>query len=318
MTEPRRDVSWIFVGPDGLRAGWSLFLYATVVVLLYFAAIFLFGPWLGPDAAGELSPVHGLIGESLLFVIVVAATLVMARIEGRRWLAYGFRGHARGVRFVSGLFWGFAAISALVLALRQLGHLTLERSALSAGAAAKDAALWGVMFLLTGFTEEAGFRGYPQFTLTRGIGFWWGAFLVAALFGVAHGYNPGESPVGLFSVAAVALVFCLSLWYTGSLWWAVGFHAAWDWGESCVYGTADSGMAAQGHLLTAHPVGPVVWSGGSTGPEGSLLILPLLALIAAAMFLWWGRRGGSAFAGCGWKGGAGLASGAPEAAGHES
>jgi uncharacterized protein len=34
------------------------------------------------------------------------------------------------------------------------------------------------------------------------------------------------------SVVGFGLLFCLSLRRTGSLWWAVGFHAAWDWGQT--------------------------------------------------------------------------------------
>ncbi len=301
MTDQPRGLHWIFQGPNGLRAGWSLVLYLSILVVLYLAASFLFSAWLGPEPSGALPPLRGLTGESALFLIVLFATLVMSRIERRPLLAAGFRGRARAIRLISGLLWGFAAISALVFALSKLGYLALRHSSLSGSAAFKDAALWAAMFLLTGFAEEAAFRGYPQFTLTRGLGFWWGALLIAALFGFTHGYNPGESPIGLVSVVAISLLFCLSLWYTGSLWWAVGFHASWDWGQSYFYGTADSGMVVQGHLLSAHPVGPLLWSGGSTGPEGSLLIIPLLLILAAVMFLWWGRRCLSPFAGAAWR-----------------
>lgn len=88
-------------------------------------------------------------------------------------------------------------------------------------------------------------------------------------------------------------VHCSSLrsfWYTKSLWWAVGAHAGWDWGQSYFYGTADSGLIAQGHFLNSRPVGNTLWSGGTTGPEGSVLVVPLLVLIAVGMWLWWGVR----------------------------
>ena len=150
-------------------------------------------------------------------------------------------------------------------------------------------------FIFTGIFEESLLRGYLQYTLTRGIGFWWTAIILSTTFGAMHGSNPGESPVGLFSAAAIGLVFCLSLWYTGSLWWAIGFHAAWDWGETYFYGTSDSGMIAQGHFFSEHPTGTLLWTGGATGPEGSLLIVPLILLMALLMWLWWSRRVESPF-----------------------
>jgi uncharacterized protein len=298
---PPRDLRWIFLGPQGLRAGWGIFLSAGIFATLFLFSSSLFTAWLGPRPAGPLPPGRGLLGEAMLFCLVLVVTLLMSIVERRPLFSYGYQGRSRAVRLVSGIFWGMVAISALVLVLWRLGFLLLQRTPLTVVPALKAAALWGLMFFLTGFVEESMFRGYAQFTLIRGVGFWWGALLFALLFCVTHGYNPGESPVGLISVGGVSLIFCLSLWYTGSLWWAVGFHSAWDWGQSYFYGTADSGMIASGHLFRAHPVGSVLWSGGPTGPEGSLLVLPLLLVIATLMVFWWGRRVRSPFSGAAWR-----------------
>jgi len=301
---PQRGLRWMFVGQSGIRAGWSVLLFVLVLVaigfLLQTAVHFLLHPKALPrDAA--LPPRLGMIAEGLQVFCVFVATAVMALIEKRPVLYYGYQGTARAARFLFGLVWGFVAISALVFTLWKAGLLGFDGLLLHGPAAWTYAAEWGAMFLLVGLFEESLLRGYLQFTLTRGIGFWWGALLLSFLFGFAHGSNPGESPVGLFAAGAIGLVFCLSLWYTGSLYWAVGFHAAWDWGESYFYGTSDSGMVAQGHLLGEHPAGKLLWSGGATGPEGSLLVIPLILVIALAMWLWWGRRVVSPFADSGWR-----------------
>ena len=55
-------------------------------------------------------------------------------------------------------------------------------------------------------------------------------------------FHSGENPVGLFRVFLVGVVFTLALWRTGSLWWAIGFHMAWDWAQSFLYGVPDSGV----------------------------------------------------------------------------
>lgn len=292
---------WVFVGPDGLRAGWSLLVFAAICAILIFLGGFLFRPFVHFGRDGGISPTTGILLELSQLVPVVVATWIMAMLEGRPVLSYGYQGRARVLRFISGMVWGFVAISAVVLVLRQLGYLSLDGRTLGGAAALKYAVLWGAVFLCVGFCEESMFRGYAQYTITRGIGFWWGALLFAVLFGSLHRSNPGESPIGLFSAGGIGLVFCLSLWYTGSLWWAVGFHAAWDWGQSYFFGTADSGMIAQGHLYGEHPVGKILWSGGTTGPEGSVIVIPLLVLIALLMVLWWGKRGEKPFRGMGWR-----------------
>lgn len=283
-------------------------LIAAAAVLVFFGLWFVFTyvlsillfPLLRGASTTTLHPVSGVFIEISQLLPVVGATFLLSRFDRRPLLAYGFQGRARAVRFLSGLACGFVALSALVLCLWQLGYLAFDGFALAAVPALRDAALWAVVFLLGALFEESFLRGYPQFTLTRGLGFWWSALLLSTVFAFGHSINGGESLLGLVAVASVALVFSLSLWYTGSLWWAVGFHAAWDWGQSYFYGTADSGLSSTGHLLRSHPAGSILLSGGATGPEGSVLIFPLLGFIALFMVFWWGRRIRSPFAGAAW------------------
>jgi uncharacterized protein len=285
---------WAFFGKDGLRAGWSALLFIVIVVglgriLTVVVRAFTHGHHPNPNA--PVSPVKALIAEAVSMLLVLAASWIMARIERRRLAVYGYAGRARLMRFLSGCVWGFVALSALVAVLWETHLLAFDAGSLHGLAVWKYGAAWLLVFIFTGIFEESLLRGYLQYTLTRGIGFWWGALLMSILFGAIHGSNKGESPVGLFAAGAVGLVFCISLWYTGSLWWAIGFHASWDWAQTFFYGTPDSGMIARGHLLSEHPTGPLLWSGGPTGPEGSLYILPLLLIMALAMWLWWRGRG---------------------------
>lgn len=296
-----RGLHWVFVGKSGIRAGWGILLFIVIFAAALFGASFLLRHYLEHRAHGAMTPSAGLVAEGVQLACVVIATGILALIERKSLLAYGYQGKARATRFFSGLVWGFVAITVLVLSLWQLGWLAFDGRSLAGAAIWSYAGKWAVMFLMVAIFEESLLRGYLQYTMTRGVGFWWGALLFSFLFGFAHTTNAGESPIGLFSAGAVGLVFCLSIWYTGSLWWAVGFHAAWDWGESYFYGTSDSGVLVKGHLFSEHPVGKILWSGGKTGPEGSLLIVPLLAIIAILMWLWWGRRGESPFKGQGWR-----------------
>ena len=115
------------------------------------------------------------------------------------------------------------------------------------------------------------------------MGFWWSAILLSALFGLAHASNPGESKPGLLSVVCFALLFCLFLRRTGNLWWAVGFHAGWDWGQTFFYGVADSGLAPYHNLFNSSFHGPVWLTGGSVGPEASVFT-PVVLLVVAILF----------------------------------
>lgn len=298
----KHGLGWILAGKNGIRAGWGILLFIVIFVAVAFGLSVLLRHFFEHRMhGGAMTPSAGLVAEGVQLVCVVIATGILALIERKSLLAYGYQGKARATRFISGLVWGFVAITVLVLSLWQLEFLAFDGRSLAGAATWSYAFKWAVMFLLVGIFEESLLRGYLQYTMTRGVGFWWGALVFSFLYGFAHSTNPGESPVGLFSAGAVGLVFCLSIWYTGSLWWAVGFHAAWDWGESYFFGTSDSGLTVKGHLFSEHPVGKILWSGGKTGPEGSLLILPLLAIVAILMWLWWRRRGESPFQGQAWR-----------------
>lgn len=115
--------------------------------------------------------------------------------------------------------------------------------------------------------------------------FWQAAWATSTAFGYFHTNNGGEDAIGIFTASLVGFVFCVSVRLTGSAWWAIGCHTAWDWAETYFYGTADSGFAPQHHLLTTTPAGDTLFSGGSDGPEGSLLVIPVLLLLTIFLLI---------------------------------
>jgi uncharacterized protein len=226
-------------------------------------------------------------GDLVSLLIVLLASWVMSRIEKRRIADCGlpWRMALRG-EFWQGIGIGFAAISVLLAVMRMLGVFSFGTIGLHGLEPFEYAALWGVAFLLVGLFEEFFFRGYLLFTLTTGITFWPSAVLLSALFGFIHHGNRGEQWVGALEAGGTSLLFCLILRRTGNLWIPIGFHAAWDWGESYFYGVPDSGYAAKGHLFNPTFTGPEWLTGRSAGPEGSWLSIALLVILWIIFSLW--------------------------------
>jgi membrane protease YdiL (CAAX protease family) len=276
------------MGPQGIRAGWSALLFAAIYWILNTAVTRILGDFVSMDATGSIPLSLGLLQEFCQVIVVATATLAMARIESRPLLSYGYTDDHRLTRLLSGVLSGFLCLSVLVAILWRAHLLVFDGLNLSGHLALAYALAWGLIFLLVGFFEESLLRGYLQYTLTRGMSFWWAALLLSAVFALGHVGNGGESFLGILEVGTAGLVGCLSLWYTKSLWWAVGFHAGWDWAQSYFYGTPDSGLVIQNHLLASHASGNPLWSGGTTGPEGSVATLPLFIAVGVAMWLWWG------------------------------
>ena len=265
----------LFFGSDGLRPGWGLAIYA---LLFFFLQRFGAGlAWSVELGRGGLWST--LLEELASFIAAVVPAIVLSGIERRRWSVYGLPAkQALGARFWSGTVWGFAAISLLMVSLYGLHCFSFGHLAVHGARLVRFAAFWAGLFLLVGLFEEFLLRGYTQFTLGRGIGFWPAAIALSAAFGLIHLRNGGEQWPGLLAAACIGLFFCLTLRRTGNLWFAVGFHAAWDWGESFFYSVPDSGMLSPGHLLRSSLRGPDWLSGGTVGPEGSVLCFVVIGL----------------------------------------
>jgi uncharacterized protein len=329
----------VFVGPQGLRAGWSILLFYLIYYTLRIVidTVFFTAGLVGDTIDGSASSV--LIAELIPLLSLVGAAAAMALLEGRRLLSYNLSGPHRARHFLIGAALGFAALSLLVAELALGGWLRFAPSLLHGAQSLRLAVLWGCAFLVVAAVEEGLFRCYALFTVARGINFWWaltaqavvcayallhprslgswGVYLAALLglfpclilhqklaarsafwqaawvtstvFGLYHTLNGGENWIGVFAAAAIGFVFCLSVRFTGSAFWALGFHAAWDWAETFFYGTADSGLEGKGHLLSAVPQGKPLLSGGGDGPEGSLLVFGVILLLFLFVIVVYGR-----------------------------
>ena len=268
----------VFVGHDGLRPGWRLLVYFSLVAVLFLVSQVILG---GLRSLGLL---RLMFLDKLLFVFAATIPAIfLARMEQRPFCAYGLapQGFLRK-NFLLGALWGIAAVSLLIFLLRLAGSYEFGPIVLGARRLAKFAVFWSAFFLLVALSEEFLLRGYSLFTLTEAMGFWPAAVLLSAIFGAIHTGNEGESGMGIFGAALIGFFFCLTVRRTGNLWFAVGFHASWDWGESYLYSVPDSGSLAPGHLLHSSLHGSPWITGGTVGPEGSVLLFVVMAMVWVA------------------------------------
>jgi len=280
----------IFVGPNGLRAGWRLLIFVVLVVAFV-------GSWLlirnggvqgfqeARRHAAEIvhTPLRVGGSEAMAFLLLCVATLIMGRIEQRKFQEYGLPlRRALGKEFWIGWLCGFAAISGTLVVMFLLRGFRITGLALHGTAILTSVLAWGIAFLMVGLCEEFLCRGYIQYTLTSGIGFWPAAFVMSGVFALGHAFNANETRIGVASVVGFGLLLCFFLRRTGSLWCAVGFHAAYDFGQT-FYGVPDSGMAPYHNVLQSTLAGPRWLTGGIVGPEASVLT-PLALLLVALIF----------------------------------
>ena len=277
----------VFAGPQGIRSGWR---FAIFVVLLFgFSKLFF---WLltvlfhFQEHAGWF-PTDFLLDGGLNFGAALLAAWIMSKLERRPFIEYGLpRQGMFGKHFWQGAVWGFTASLLMIILLRLLGAASFESLALHGQALVKFGLLWAAAFLLLGFAEEFAYRGYSQTTLTDGIGFWPAAVVLSAIFGGVHYFfKPMENWMDGLSVGLFGLFWCFTLSRTGTLWFAIGFHATSDYADMVLFAqpnTGNNGQSLTGHLLNVSYHGPEWLTGGPRGTEASSLEFVILLLLFVA------------------------------------
>jgi uncharacterized protein len=289
----------IFIGPRGLRAGWKILLFILFSVIVGVMTIPFARMIPKSGVKGMMLPTSSLYGEFLGMLTVLIPTGILAKlIDHKPW---GYFGMPLNKAFRSN-FWVGSAVGLGALALQlEIMHLCgwfdFGTVQLHGPEILKYGSIWLVMFVFVGFTEEGLLRGYVQRVTTDGLSmlpngwsFWTSALIFSIVFGALHISNPGETAFGIFMVFVDGMVMCFSLWRTGDLWFAIGNHALWDWGQTFLFGTPNSGTHGFGALMHPSFHGPTLLAGGSDGPEGSILVLLSEALMALAVALIYRKR----------------------------
>ena len=266
-----------------LRAVWRLLIFLSIVVMLIYASNITVRRLLpGADKTTLF-----LVREVMDFLIFLFASWIMGRVEGRTIGQYGLPGRQMfRLHFWQGALLGFASITCLLAVMHAVGVFSFGGFALHGADIWKWAIIWGLVFVLVALREEFRARGYGLFTLSSIVGFWPASILSAAFFGYSHHGNSGEDWIGLFNAGIFGLLACFLLRRTGDLWMPIGFHMAFDWGETYFYGVPDSGQVTPGHLLNSNTSGLPWLSGGTVGPEGSVLCTLLIVVVWLICAAW--------------------------------
>lgn len=243
--------------------------------------------WLHPAVAGLLGVQPGLtpgfiaLEELEMGFVALICTALLGSLERRRPDSYGlplrcalrqptWEGVACGVAIA-----GFVAVGMLVL-----GGMKIHGVAAGSTTLLYSAAAWLFANVCIGLAEEFWFRSYLLQTLWRGVGFWPAAGIIAVIFTAEHYFfKQGENIWDVLTLMSLSLLLCYSVLRTGTLWFAVGFHVAFDYMQLFVIGTPNGSRVPVGHLLEVTFQGPAWITGGALGTEASFLMYPAIALL---------------------------------------
>jgi membrane protease YdiL (CAAX protease family) len=275
-----------------LRPAWRAILFLIAVVLAIALIGFVVNMVVGPPPPGPL-PLDAFdlsLAEGVNLAAALIVTGLFGWAEGRRVDSYGLPfAQIFDAPTLEGIAVGIAQTAVVATAMLSFGAMHVQGLALGGSALLLSALAWLGVALLVGLSEEFLLRGYFFQTLWKAFGFWPAAVVTAVLFaGIHFLLKPGENATDLGELALFSLLCCYAVRRTGTLWFAVGLHAAYDFMQFFVIGTPNGGQVPAGRLLDATFAGPAWLTGGRLGTEASLLSYPLDLL--AFVYLRWRWR----------------------------
>ncbi|HEU4333287.1 MAG TPA: CPBP family intramembrane glutamic endopeptidase [Candidatus Eisenbacteria bacterium] len=309
MTEPEplhdagaRGPSRLFLNRERrLRSGWRLLLFfaalALVVPLVTALATTAFRaagvPFEPREASGQPGAIVPLL---VLFLAALVATLAVAAIflrafEGRPLATLGapLGGGAWRSAWKSaglGIAVGSAPALLVVGAGLALGFATTE--AVFAGGASRAGAIAAaaLAMLFVSVWEEVLWRGYALQQIAQGAGKWIAAIATSAIWALGHLGNDGANASGLVETGLSGVLLAWIVMRTGSIWFAFGYHVAWNVVSAVVLGLTTSGHDLSATILRTRLHGPDFLTGGDYGFEGSVVTgaLDLTFLAIALLF----------------------------------
>lgn len=221
--------------------------------------------------------------ETISFVAAIAASLIVCWLQRRRLREFGFALNNAGRQILWGSFWGLVAPTALIGMIAAFGGFSFGTLAMSGQRLAVYTIGWLVAFFGVGLGEEATFRASGQITLSESIGPWPAVIALSTIFAALHYFfKPGETLADAFSVGLLGLFMAFTVIRSGSIWYAVGFHALFDYAAMFLYGAPNSGNNGQPvatKLLTGGYHGAPWLTGGKLGIEASWLVFPVIAAL---------------------------------------
>jgi uncharacterized protein len=302
-----------------LRALWRLTIqYWVFRVLVPIAFNLLVVAWLLADSGGRLasggldvsvvagSPALPLVsGIAGLSAAILSVWLAGRLLDRRPFSAFGFRlGAGWWLDLCFGMVLGALLMTILFLLELRLGWVEVTGSFEPRGDAPLVVSLLipAATFICVGISEETVFRGYQLKNAAEGLNYprlgpraaillaW---VLSSVFFAVLHADNPNATSISTLNIVLAGLMLGFGYVLSGELAVPIGLHITWNFFQGAVYGFPVSGFGAFGPtLLTTQQGGPRLWTGGSFGPEGGLLVPGIMLLGMSLVALWTHLRTG--------------------------
>lgn len=287
----------VFFSPDGcLRSGWQMALYMVV----YFAVsqavtmalsmvvnpllLFLLGGVEGVRAWPGLMALNYILLAVVNLVAAWALAALFVALNKKRGVKLCFGVGGKGLRQLgAGLLAGAASMAVVAAMLYGFGDMRFTGFGFS-----PMLAVYLVLFITVGITEETLCRGVLQGALAGRVPAAAVVLVPSVLFGLLHFANPGFGLLPCLNIILVGVLFALVTLRSGSLAAAIGYHITWNFFQGNVFGILVSGTDTNAaSLISGELTRANIWNGGNFGAEGGLYVTLLLVVSIALAWKFW-------------------------------
>lgn len=296
---------FINAGDGRFRAGWRI-----LVFMVTFMALSLLGQTVLKAMFGGIPKTTTFLRNSIVIVIAAiaaSAAVPLARrfLDKKPFVSLGLQFNSQSFKH---FFFGFllsGLMAASIFFIMKTSGLIEVTDINWGGRASEDSQLGSfasylaivslgsltLLFLLdviVGWWEELVFRGYLLQNMMEGMGLKIAVGVSCIIYGLVHAANPNA---GLLSTSIIVLFGFLRIYgylSTKQLWLSMGMHIGWNFFQGPIFGYAASGHETA-NLIMQTPNGPDWLSGGAFGPEGSIIVIPIIGL-ALLVMRWWAKR----------------------------
>lgn len=298
----------LFYNPESrrLRAGWRILLF----VVLFFT-LSIAGQTIFKALNGGIPQSTDYVRTSV--VILIAAVAATLAVPLTRWFVDRRNLSSIGLRFdrftLLDIVFGFVLSAAMAgsffILVQSLGYVEVsginwsdtrftasDWQSLGASLAVMSLTTLAILLavdIVVSWWEELVFRGYLLRNFIDGMGLVLAIIVSCVLYGAVHATNPNATALSSFIIMGFGLIRIYGFLSTQTLWLSFGMHTGWNFFQGPVFGFSASGNESV-TLVNLQPVGPDWLSGGAFGPEGSVLILPVLAVTLVIMWVWTSSR----------------------------
>ena len=142
-------------------------------------------------------------------------------------------------------------------------------------------------------SEELWCRGFMQERINVKYPLWVALLVNGVFFGLLHALNPGVTVFAVVEIIVCGVSFAISKWVTGSIWFPIGVHTAWNFTQNLIFGLPNSGLVSEASIFgldAATARSSMVYS-VSFGVEGAIPALIADALLGIICLLIAVRQG---------------------------